>query len=1029
MKVPRFLALLAAFTSLFALHAGAQGTPVHPQTAPAGASTPHQPTPEQIAKMPVTALPIKDFKLLNSTTGWASTGGRLFLTTDSGTHWKDISPPNPNQDHYADVFFHDADAGWVLFAHRIRDDEEPAADSPTSNWTFHLSATVNGGATWTNENLPAWNSDRGMGDQGVIAFSDKLHGWLSLGIAGSTTWSASELLATSDGGRTWVSTKGGSEGRVEAMLALTGKDVWVVGSPEGGSELDVSHDGGDSFQEVALPAPKEFAQFGYPEYSLPTFTDSLNGYEAVTYSDSEASKSVAVMYATQDGGRTWKLDRILSNLAEGETVRSTVAGSTWVLPFAPVGSEPALVKLFPGGRTAAATHTSSGTFNLCGLSFLTPDEGWMNCSSGLSSTIDGGATWTAIAPRTRNGVLTTDPVTPLPPQKPLKTIPIKTSAVGTSGATAAAMAAGAGTGQSGIDQHLGFDISKYMPPAEMKKWWDSSPYYDAIFYAPGAPTHLPNGSTQFTAAWGAALLAQGWGFIPVWSGYQSDCACAPPTKTNKSTTWPSCPRFNAKTQQIDPEPAKATKQGTKEADDAITAFRNLGFDGLIVYLDVEGFNDTSTGVQVVNGKTYACSASAKAYMGGFVAEMHNEGALAGLYGSASDIKSDFLPEKPDEIYIADTSGKVTVWGMGAKSYKVSDLDWPNKQRIHQYMAETLQTWGGSRSYSVDLDIVDATIVPSSGVKKYTSDSFQAPVLMSNAYELFGINNAVNNGTALQMGTVLGYDFSENLFTYSPAAGMTMITSLLGATGINNLGQVIGYDQNDNNVLYTPGANPPTTPIYGPEGMQDMNLNSINDAGWILGEYSDQDGIQHCMLSKPPYNSNTTFSFDFIGDIPCDANQPVISGGSGTFLWGGNDQADWLGINGLGLIVGSAVSAVYDGYGNTTPLGSEVFFDDVENGVPGPSDNLAILATTQGWNTLLPVGVNNNGQVAGTYLAGEWFTCEGEGTEQGFFINTDGSYSSIVIFPADLCDYLTGINDDVQMAGTSDLGGFTIDTQH
>jgi len=49
----------------------------------------------------------------------------------------------------------------------------------------------------------------------------------------------------------------------------------------------------------------------------------------------------------------------------------------------------------------------------------------MNCSGILSSTIDGGNSWTTITPRVRNGVLTTDPVTPMPTSKPIKTHQLK----------------------------------------------------------------------------------------------------------------------------------------------------------------------------------------------------------------------------------------------------------------------------------------------------------------------------------------------------------------------------------------------------------------------------------------------------------------------------------------------------------------------------------------------------------------------------------------------------------------------------
>ena len=95
MNLPRYFFSIAAFALLACLYAGAQGVVVHPQPAPAGSSAPRQLAPEQIAKMPVLALPIKDFKLLSSGTGWVSTGNRLLLTNDNGAHWKDISRPFP----------------------------------------------------------------------------------------------------------------------------------------------------------------------------------------------------------------------------------------------------------------------------------------------------------------------------------------------------------------------------------------------------------------------------------------------------------------------------------------------------------------------------------------------------------------------------------------------------------------------------------------------------------------------------------------------------------------------------------------------------------------------------------------------------------------------------------------------------------------------------------------------------------------------------------------------------------------------
>ncbi len=370
--------------------------------------------------MPVRALPVEDFKLLSPGTGWVSTGNRLLFTTDNGEHWKDISPPNPNRDEFASVFFHDADTGWVLAPH----------SDNSEDWRFTVYSTVDGGARWDRANLPQWKyyrekGERGLTDHGTISFADKYHGWLSLDVEGNTLFAASTLLVTSDGGRTWDWAKEGPEGRIVSILASTDKDVWVTAESGGTSELDVSHDGGDSFRKMNLPAPNEIAPARYPTYELPVFPNSLHGFVVVTYSGGNGDKSASVLFATTDGGRTWKLDRILTNLAEsstGDTTSLTVVGSTWILSLAHHGTGPKLMKLPPmSGTTDGAEADIDG--NKCGLSFLTPDEGWMNCSGTLSSTIDGGASWTAITPRHRNGVLTSDPITPV------KTMQIKTRTI------------------------------------------------------------------------------------------------------------------------------------------------------------------------------------------------------------------------------------------------------------------------------------------------------------------------------------------------------------------------------------------------------------------------------------------------------------------------------------------------------------------------------------------------------------------------------------------------------------------------
>jgi photosystem II stability/assembly factor-like uncharacterized protein len=417
MKLSCGLSVFASLAFLFTFNAGAQ----------TGAGSPPQLTLGQIAKMPVIALPVRDFKLLSPNTGWVSTGNRLLFTTDNGAHWKDISPPvpdpsNSNENRFGEVYFLDANTGWVISTGNLQEGNPDSDETETV-----LSSTVDGGATWTAAILPRLKPLQKVG--GVnFAFADKLHGWLIIQHQSGPAFSFSSLYSTSDGGRTWQEAKG-NPGFYGDIRAYPNGEIWVTGDPGANDEGDerelvASRDGGNSFQKVSFPAPAPVA--GYEEsYALPVFTDGLNGYEEAVYTGGKGDKSAAVLFATSDGGKTWQVDRMLSNLAESSVVErlfSTVAGDSWIHSFAANGDLPTLVKLPPKSGTTDGANRRLNNFS-CEISFASPDEGWANCSGKLSSTVDGGASWTGIAPRARNGVLTTDPVTPS------HTFPIRTKAI------------------------------------------------------------------------------------------------------------------------------------------------------------------------------------------------------------------------------------------------------------------------------------------------------------------------------------------------------------------------------------------------------------------------------------------------------------------------------------------------------------------------------------------------------------------------------------------------------------------------
>ena len=122
------------------------------------------------------------------------------------------------------------------------------------------------------------------------------------------------------------------------ILLVTPKECWLAGGP-GSSELYVTRDGGKTFEHVELTAQPELApRDADARYAPPTFIDRNRGFVPVTYTfggaaGGTAEKSAAVLFATEDGGRSWKPDRMLLNLAPIYGVipsAMSIVDSTWV---------------------------------------------------------------------------------------------------------------------------------------------------------------------------------------------------------------------------------------------------------------------------------------------------------------------------------------------------------------------------------------------------------------------------------------------------------------------------------------------------------------------------------------------------------------------------------------------------------------------------------------------------------------------------------------------------------------------------
>jgi photosystem II stability/assembly factor-like uncharacterized protein len=221
----------------------------------------------------------------------------------------------------------------------------------------------------------------------------------------NSSWSF--LLVTVDGGQTW---KQASYPRGLAgadMLLVTPSDGWMLGrSSVDGEELFVTHDGTRSWQRITPAAPKEIAPADCFTLNLPTFEDAKRGFlqvNCVSKMNGKLKLHLALL-RTEDGGRTWKPERMVANLddiARTQYLSSTIVGSDWIFAAASE-HHPVLTKVGPGAGIDASSNTAVSRplyKAIRQISFATPADGWAIVGDGdLLSTTDGGATWTKLLP-------------------------------------------------------------------------------------------------------------------------------------------------------------------------------------------------------------------------------------------------------------------------------------------------------------------------------------------------------------------------------------------------------------------------------------------------------------------------------------------------------------------------------------------------------------------------------------------------------------------------------------------------------
>ncbi|MDH6223486.1 MULTISPECIES: glycoside hydrolase domain-containing protein [Streptomyces] len=225
--------------------------------------------------------------------------------------------------------------------------------------------------------------------------------------------------------------------------------------------------------------------------------------------------------------------------------------------------------------------------------------------------------------------------------------------------------------QPGTYLGKGFDACTAPSTAAMNAWQASSPYSAVGVYISGSfrGCAQPN----LTASWVTTQTANGWRLFPIDVGRQAPC-------TNYSL------RMSA-------DPATARSQGAGAAAAAVTAASNLGIPaGSAIYSDIEAYTSTAS-----------CKAAVLSYLSGWTERLHGSGYLSGFYSSAASGIRDAASEYDNPAYTR-VDHLFYAWWNGAADTDtgtyVPSTHWSDHQRIHQYVGEVTETYGG---YSINID--------------------------------------------------------------------------------------------------------------------------------------------------------------------------------------------------------------------------------------------------------------------------------------------------------------------------------------
>ncbi|MBM3147705.1 MAG: hypothetical protein FJ000_07405, partial [Actinobacteria bacterium] len=235
--------------------------------------------------------------------------------------------------------------------------------------------TADGRWHWQNP-LPHGNQ---MAD---LCFVDAHHGW-AVGAGGT-------ILATDDGGASWVSQRSGTTRGLRVVCFVDRLHGWAAGEFE---TVLATSDGGRTWRRQHVAVLREGVNY-VGKLTAMSFPDALHGW---------ICGSENTLMSTVDGGRTWRTVHFdvgrggfPSYLAGAKLVDFVDAKHGWIHAWrvARGGAEDATLARTTDGGVSWQPVTVPGRWQIRTLDFVDKDNGWAANDGQVFATSDGGRSWT-----------------------------------------------------------------------------------------------------------------------------------------------------------------------------------------------------------------------------------------------------------------------------------------------------------------------------------------------------------------------------------------------------------------------------------------------------------------------------------------------------------------------------------------------------------------------------------------------------------------------------------------------------------